>query len=151
MIFDSLKNASLYTDVHPKFKEAFAFIERAVAEGLPIGRYELDGDALFAMVQEYSTKPAELCPFEGHRKYIDIQYITKGAEGMAVGALARAVPNTEYDGQKDLMLFDIIPDASELTVGENEFAIFFPHDLHRPGMAVGEPAPISKIVVKVRV
>ena len=33
MIFDNLKNKALYESVHPKFGEAFAFIERAVAEG----------------------------------------------------------------------------------------------------------------------
>jgi YhcH/YjgK/YiaL family protein len=151
MIFDSLKHAKTYEDIHPKFKEAFAFIERAIAEGLPIGRYELDGDALYAMVQEYSTKPAELCTFEGHRKYIDIQYIIKGTECMDVGALETAVPSTEYDAQRDLMLYNPIPDANTLDVGEGEFALFFPHDIHRPGTAVGEPAFVGKIVVKVRV
>ena len=151
MIFDSLKHATTYESIHPKFKEAFAFIERAVAEALPIGRYELDGDALYAIVQEYSTKPEELCAFEGHRKYVDIQYLIRGTERMDVGANEKAVPSTEYDAQKDVIFFDSIPDANKLTVGVGEFAIFFPHDIHRPAMAVGEPSPVSKIVVKVRV
>ena len=63
----------------------------------------------------------------------------------------KAVPSTEYDAQKDVIFFDSIPDANKLTVGVGEFAIFFPHDIHRPAMAVGEPSPVSKIVVKVRV
>ena len=35
--------------------------------------------------------------------------------------------------------------------GQGDFCIFFPHDIHRPGMAYQDvPTPVKKIVVKVR-
>ena len=151
MIFDNLKNKALYESVHPKFGEAFAFIERVVAEGLEVGRYELDGDALFALVQEYPTKAPADCPFEAHRKYIDIQYVKSGRERMGVANLAHVTPTTEYNDEKDFLLFNTPEDASILTVGAGEFAVFFPHDAHQPAMAMGESETVEKIVVKVRV
>ena len=67
MIFDTLKNSACYEGVHARFKAAFAFLEKATREDLPVGRYELDGSDLFAMVQEYETNPPDHVRFEGHR------------------------------------------------------------------------------------
>ena len=151
MIFDHLKNRLLYESVHTSFTSAFDFIERAVRESLPVGRYEIDGDALYAIVQEYETKSHEDCTFEGHRKYIDIQYMVSGSECMGVAALANVEPKTEYNEERDFLLFENSDLASTLTVNEGEFAVFYPHDAHRPGMAFGAPATIRKIVVKIKV
>jgi YhcH/YjgK/YiaL family protein len=151
MIVDSLKNKEIYESVHPKFGEAFAFIERVVAEGLAVGRYELDGDALFALVQEYPTKAPADCPFEAHRKYIDIQYVKSGRERMGVADLAHVTTSAEYNPERDVEFFNTPEDASILTVGADEFAVFFPHDAHQPAMAMGESETVEKIVVKVRV
>ena len=49
MIADTLQNRRLYEAVHPAFARAFDFLEKAVAEELPVGRYELDGDAVYAI------------------------------------------------------------------------------------------------------
>jgi biofilm protein TabA len=38
-----------------------------------------------------------------------------------------------------------------VTVTEGKFAIFFPGDAHAPGIAPGDPAPVRKVVVKVKV
>ena len=151
MIFDSLKHRLQYESMHTSFPSAFDFIERAVRESLPVGRYEIDGDALYAIVQEYETKPHEDCAFEGHRKYIDIQYMISGSECMGAAELANVTPKTEYNEERDFLLFENTDLASTLTVNEGEFAIFYPHDAHRPGMAFGAPTTIRKIVVKSRV
>ena len=151
MIFDSLKHRLQYESMHTSFPSAFDFIERAVRESLPVGRYEIDGDALYAIVQEYETKPHEDCAFEGHRKYIDIQYMISGSECMGAAELANVTPKTEYNEERDFLLFENTDLASTLTVNEGEFAIFYPHDAHRPGMAFGAPTTIRKIVVKIRV
>ncbi len=53
---------------------------RAVA----LGRHDLDGDDLFALVQEYTTRAADECVWEAHRRYIDVQFVVTGAERMGV-------------------------------------------------------------------
>ena len=151
MIYDHLKNSAAYTACHPLFPQAFAFIERACREDLPIGRYEINGDRLFAMVQEYDTKEPSACRFEGHRRYIDVQYMVSGIEGMGVMEVSCAETETEYNVEKDVAFFAPAEDATLLAVKGGEFALFYPHDVHRPGMAMGTPAPVRKIVVKIAV
>ena len=150
MIADNLKNSELYLGVNSRFASAFAFIQKAVAENYPAGRYEIDGGNLYAMVQEYDTKLAADAKFEGHKRYIDIQFIVSGAEVMQVAGLAGMTASTEYNEQKDCTFYANTDSASTLLLQQGEYAIFFPHDIHRPGIAPnGSPAAVRKIVVKV--
>ena len=150
MIKDRLENAGQYLALHEKFKESFAFIERAVRESLPVGKYILDGDALYASVQAYDAK--EDGAFEAHRRYIDIQFIAVGSEKMEVADLTRVKASAAYDDTRDLALFEDGKHADTLTLTAGDFAILFPQDAHKPGLrADGEDAAVSKIVVKVRV
>lgn len=152
MILDNMKNAPLYEAVHPKFAAAFAFIEKAVAEDLPVGKYELDGKELYAMVQEYNTKLTADAKFEGHRNYIDIQFMVAGAEIMKWADIAKMTENVPYNPEKDCQFYAPIEDAAAGIVGAGEYAIFFPHDIHMPCVSLKEtPAPVKKIVVKVKV
>lgn len=152
MIFDRLEHAALYCGTYRGFSEAFAFLERAVKEDLPVGRYELDGNALFAMVQEYDTNPKSDNRFEGHLKYVDIQFVVRGQEAFEVIDRSIAVPACDYSEEKDVRFY--ANGEAELTgvLRESSFAVFFPHDIHKPGLAVQNKAQhVKKIVVKVRV
>jgi len=80
MIIDSLENSSRYECLHPRFKAALEFLKRPDIEATPIGRLELDGALLFALTQEYETKPIHDGKLEAHKKYIDIQFIVSGEE-----------------------------------------------------------------------
>ena len=68
MIFDTLKEWNRYADLHPRFREGFAFLVKATEEGYPVGKYEISGSELYAMVQEYDTKLPEDCLYEGHER-----------------------------------------------------------------------------------
>ena len=150
MIFDALKNRAAYENMHPSFRAAFDFLERAVREDLPVGKYEIDGTALYASVQEYTTKLPEEAKFEGHRRYIDIQYIQSGAERMELSSPDYTSIVTEYNAEKDVACFaeHEAPTVSIVHVGE--FGLFFPQDVHKPGLAAnGAPSPVKKILVKI--
>lgn len=152
MICDNLKNCETYFGVNSRFPQAFAFIKTAVAENYPAGRYEIDGDDLYAMVQEYNTNLVANSKFEGHKRYIDIQYIVSDEELMKVTDISKVAANTEYNEVKDCTFFGNTEDASVLLVQQGEYAIFFPDDIHMPGVARNEtPAPARKIVVKVKI
>ncbi len=152
MIFDSLTNCENYYGVHKNFKEAFDFIRKAVKENLPVGKYELSGDELFASVQKYDTKKDSECRAESHRKYIDIQYIIEGVEVMDVFGIKKAESSEPYSEEKDVEFFKDCEAATKCIVESGEYGIFMPHDVHKPGMALNNnPAPVKKIVVKVGV
>jgi YhcH/YjgK/YiaL family protein len=150
MIADNMQNCALYYGVHRNFEKAFAFIKTATAENYPVGRYEIDGDNLFALVQEYNTRLAADAKFEGHNRYIDIQYIISGTEAMKFADIAKMTVKVPYNETKDVTFYEDT-DTSAVIVQDGEYAIFFPHDIHMPCLSLNEtPAPARKIVVKVK-
>ena len=152
MIIDSLKNHSLYAAIHKNFAPAFAFIQKAVADDLPVGKYVVDGDDLYASVQAYTTKLEADGKFEGHQNYIDIQYIVSGIETVGVVDIEKAVSKTAYNPEKDVEFYEDSPKASTAVLEAGEYGIFFPHDIHKPGLCYeNNPAPVKKIVVKIKV
>ena len=151
MVIDHVRNWEAYASLHGKFREGFAFIRRAVEEDLPAGKYELDGDALYVSIQEYTSKEEAVAKFEGHQRYIDIQYIASGAEVMKFGDIIKLTETIPYDPMKDCAFFEDPNGATGSAVlGAGEFAIFFPQDIHKPGLCNGTPAPVKKILVKVK-
>ena len=150
MVFDSIKNCATYYGMHKNFEKAFNFIKKAVEENLAVGKYELDGKELFASVQEYDSKTDEQAKNEAHKNYIDIQYVVSGTEIIESVEIDKATPNTEYNPEKDVMFYQKSEDAVKLVLCAGEYAILFPQDVHRPGLCVDAPAPVKKIVVKVK-
>lgn len=152
MIFDTSSNAALYAPLHKQFAKAFAFIAKAQAETLPVGKYELDGSDLYASVQEYTTRSPWECRFEAHRNYIDIQYILSGMEAFEVTDRSKVTTETPYNDEKDVEFFSGAEIPVKAVLGAGEYGIFFPNDIHRPGLShSGKPVPVRKIVVKVRI
>ena len=71
MVLDKIENSKLYTGLSKKIAKAFAYINETDLHQIVPGKYEIDGDNIFALVQEYETKNDGR--LEGHYKYIDIQ------------------------------------------------------------------------------
>lgn len=156
MILDKMENCTLYASCHKDFSLAFEILKGAVKDDLPPAKYEL-GDAekgvfFTVSVQEYQTKSAEEGKFEGHQKYIDIQYIVSGSEAMEVCDLSRTGALTEYDTEKDCQFFTAEEKTTRLSLKAGDYAVFFPDDIHKPGLSPnGEAVSVKKIVVKVKI
>lgn len=152
MVFDNLKNCELYYGMHPRFKEAFDFIRRAIAENLPVGKYEIDGKELWASIQEYTSKLYDDAKAEAHKNYIDIQFIVSGIEVIEGFDISKATPKSDYNDVKDVMFYEDNKNAGKGILTDNEYGIFFPHDVHKPGICLdGNQDTVKKIVVKVKV
>ena len=149
MILDTMKNKELYYKLGEGFKKGFEFIEKCKAEGIEVGKYEIDGKNVFANVQEYNSK--EEAKFESHDNYIDVQYILKGNEMMYWEARDKCEEMIEYNPEKDVTFYKDTEEAVALTVNEDEYAIFFPEDVHKPGMKIKESQPVKKIILKIHV
>lgn len=148
MILDSLKNIELYASIHPRFKQAFDFLQSTDLDALSIGKIELNGSELFANVVEIIGKTAEEAKMETHNRYIDIQVPITAAETMGWIAVNKLTQTTQaYNPEKDVAFF--ADKASNfILVQPYEFAIFFPEDAHQPGIAIGQH---KKVIVKVLV
>jgi biofilm protein TabA len=150
MVHDYISNASIYAFPNPLLQKGLDFLRSSDAASMQVGRIDLVGDQLFAMMQEYPTRPEKECFWEAHRKYIDIQFICNGVEDIGYAPLAGLKVIEPYDAAKDFV--KLAGEGSVLRMPAGMFAIFFPHDGHKPCMAVGGVvAPVRKIVVKVAV
>jgi len=152
MIVDNLSNSKMYYGLSDKFEKAFDFIKKVAEENLEVGKYEIEGTEVYGLVQEYTSKDYEQGKFEGHRKYIDIQYIISGIETIEVIDISKAKANTEYNNVKDIEFYDNNEKTGSVVLEDGEYAILYPNDIHKPGLAFkGENSPVKKIVVKVKI
>ncbi len=150
MIVDVLKNHARYDGLHSGFKKAFAFLEEAQKELPAVGRYELDGDKVYAMVQQYDTVSESETKWEAHKEYIDIQFVHAGCEVIAWDTIENLPSGEVFDDAKDRYLFKG-EKKSPVELHAGTFAIYFPEDLHRPKEQYKKASPVTKIVVKVKV
>ncbi|KQO20674.1 hypothetical protein ASF10_16515 [Flavobacterium sp. Leaf82] len=149
MIVDSLQNAAKYFSLHPKFKEAFEYVNQNDISQLEEGAFEIaDGLKVIVIVGEGATKEESIKGFECHDQNIDIQISIKGPETFAWKPREKCVsPNGDYSDERDVRFFHDKPDMF-FELQEKQFAILFPTDVH--AAMIGE-GTLKKIVIKVRV
>jgi YhcH/YjgK/YiaL family protein len=148
MIIDQITNSHLYYNVHPRIKTAFDFLEQSDLSSLAVGRIEIDGQNLYAMLQQYTSKPLKQAAWEAHRRYIDLQIVLQGSEKVGYANIAN-LSQKEYDDNKDFL--PLFGEGDFLTLQNGNFALLFPQDAHMPGLAIVAPAQIKKIVFKIAV
>lgn len=86
------------------------------------------------------------------KKYIDIQYIVSGTEEMEVCDISFSDPLTDYNKDQDVQFFVPEKKTTHLTLRAGDYAIFFPHDVHKPGISPDDEKNfVKKIVVKVKI
>lgn len=149
MIFENIKNMKNYTSVNSRFKAAFDYLINTDLNALPVGKYEIDGKNVYALVQEYMTENAEKRRFEAHKKYIDIQYIISGREIIGYFPLDTLEMQEDKLQEKDVAYYRNVSDYTKLTLHCEDYAIFFPEEAHKPCCEITNSSQVKKIVVKV--
>jgi len=121
------------------------------AEGLAhSARVELAGEDLVALHQVYRTRDPAETRYEAHRRYVDLQFVHSGEERIRLAALASGRATTPYDPEKDVEFFAAGP-GMDLLLRAGMVAIFYPEDLHAPGLWLATPTRVAKTVIKVRI
>lgn len=146
MIYDKIDNIETYTALGERLAQGLRLLKEKDFSAMEPGRYEVDGNTLYYMVQSYQSKAANDTP-EAHRKYIDIQYVVSGVERIGVGELSDMTEEVTANPESDFWLYH--GPLSDLKLSAGYFAVLFPQDAHAPGIAAGDPAPVRKVVVKV--
>ncbi len=147
MIKDKLINADTYYGLSNSIKAGLEWLRSADLVNIKDGQYFIDGNRIFVNVQSYETKKE--ASFEAHRKYVDIQYMIKGAEKIGIADYSSCTPITEYDKDKDIEFLNFNNFPSFLPLREGEFMIFYPQDAHLPSLDLDKKLFVKKAVVKV--
>lgn len=151
MLVSALSHINDNDYLSTRMQAAYAFLRTADLANLPLGRIDIDGDNVFANVQEYVSVPASQKQMEAHRRYYDVQYVVSGEELMEVASLETLVAVDSFDEEADFGLYETPETPSVIVLRAGDLAVVAPEDAHKPGCALGEPLPMRKIVVKVRV
>ena len=149
MIIDQLSNADQYHGLGERVAAGLRWLVEHAGAGLPDGRCEIDGEAMYALAITYEPRDAAGAEFEAHQRYLDIQYVVSGVERMGWADLGTLTPRGEYDADSDARMFSGEP--SWVTAAAGTFIIFKPQDGHIPGVATEGSGQVRKLVVKVRV
>ncbi len=117
----------------------------------PTGRYEVDGERIYAIYTHNTTQEASEKEFETHQKYIDIQLLYSGELIMGHTFGAGTESTSEYNTKNDIQMFSKPKEYSKVAMTGGEFVVFFPHDYHMPDCCVTKPSGIKKLIIKVHV
>jgi len=145
-------NQELFEDQYFRNPELWTSMFRILNETnfsqLEPGRHEVAGDDLFFMVNHYVTKETGLVQFEIHRKYIDLQYVFEGQEFIGTANAELAEETLPYNAEKDIAFYKVSQAAFQ-KADPTAFLLFFPEELHQPGVMVDEPGKVKKVVFKI--
>jgi YhcH/YjgK/YiaL family protein len=149
---ETIDKAAFYAEFHKNeaiWNKAFDFMKKMNPDNLAVGRIDIAGDDLYAMVSEYTSKNEEDAKFEGHRKYADIQYVLSGEEKIGVVPLKNAQVSVPYDETKDVAFFTVTSKVYR-PANPKVFFVFLPDDIHAPGVKAVQNTKVKKLVLKVR-
>lgn len=160
-IFGNLEVVKLQVQ-DERFKIAFEYLTKVFnsssEEYLRLTSYDSDvfnkirlDENNFALEQTYLSKNREICFFESHQQYIDVQFILDGEEIIEVSTSNSLEVLMPYSSEMDLIKYKDTENASSIVLKKGDLAIFYPQDAHMPCLKLAEPTNIIKTVVKVKV
>ena len=150
MVLDKLENIDKYSGLGERISKALLFLKQNNFQEMKDGRYEIDGENIYASVMRYKTKPAENGKWESHKKYIDVQFVADGSERIGYSNLSGMTVNENYSEEKDVQF--LIGEGDFITAEKGTFVILFPQDVHMPGISIdNRQSDVTKVVVKVKV
>jgi biofilm protein TabA len=148
MIVDQLANARLYAGLSPRIAAALDYLCSQDLAALEVSAFAL-AEGLEVRVLRYDSRPHDRGVWEAHRHAIDLQYVVDGEEHVRYAPLSELEPG-EYDAAKDFLR--LAGEGGDLvTLGAGKFMLLWPTDGHMPCLAIGAPAAVKKVVIKIAV
>lgn len=151
MIVDYIENISKYGDLVPESVLNFiAKLEGDYTSVFQGSKKKIIDEKNYANFDVYSPKTIDLCRFEAHKKYADIQIMLNGEERIDIINTDGLSVSDEYDEQKDVMFFKPPEKAADkIVLSKGKFVLIYPYEAHCPQIKTTSDN-VEKVVVKVR-
>lgn len=146
MIHESLERFLQRNDICAKIVSEF--MDHHCIKTLPIGKYDLPCGS-YVNIAEYQT--SDDSRLESHRLYVDIQLLVTGRERVLVAPASSGSIIEKYDLQKDVLFSITDGQAQSIVLQPMDVAVFYPWDLHAPGISDQETTTNRKLVFKIPV
>jgi biofilm protein TabA len=130
----------------PVLREMLARLADPALRHAAAGRHDIDGEAFF-VINDYETQPAADLRAESHRRYCDVQVMLAGAEQVGCAKLA-SDPDAPYDTTRDVAYYAQGLELDWYAFSTGAVFVFTPDDIHLPGVTLGQPTSIRKVVGK---
>ena len=147
MVFDTLSQLEMYIPVLPAIRLIADIMDHDDLYGKAPGNYKTKDPKVTYRISEYMTSSADR-PFEYHKDHSDLMVLLKGNELMSTSWRELKNQSISYDLKTDTGFFNAEP-ISVLQATQGRFAIFFPGEPHKTGVADGEPGFVKKVVFKI--
>ncbi|MBD5444518.1 MAG: DUF386 domain-containing protein [Lachnospiraceae bacterium] len=136
--------------MNSKISEAIEYLLKQDLANMPAGKYPVNDD-FYYMVQEYTSRAEADCHLESHQKYVDIQWLISGVEAIDCTSVDGLEVEKEYNPEKDVTFWKEPAEMMRCVLSGGSYVILLPENAHKPCIAVGEPAPVKKVVAKVKI
>ncbi|MBQ8507421.1 MAG: YhcH/YjgK/YiaL family protein [Clostridia bacterium] len=150
MIYDILSNLSCYRGLSANMDRALEALASTDFSAQPAGKYEIDGDNVFYMIQEPELRDEESALYEIHKKYADIQFALTDGETILALPTSAIEDWQPFDEARDIGFSMNTEPGIPLEMNAGSFAIFFPQDAHMPCLRGGNAKKCRKVVFKVK-
>lgn len=145
MILADIEDAEKYLGIHPILDKALKLLTSEYLNSVGTETVHIDGDRLYATLNEYVTVPFEESFYEAHREYLDIHVLTKGEERVDI---ANPVNLQEFDHKGDFYAYNGEAEQT-VTLFPGNFLVVFPGDAHRIKIQKKGPCEVAKVVFKI--
>jgi YhcH/YjgK/YiaL family protein len=152
MIVDKIEFIERYVKIERRIKDSLYLLKNIETLNLTPGKHNIDGDSFFYIVNEYETIPVDQGVYESHKKYLDIHSMIFGNELIGYSEADNLVLMNDYNLESDYSLYKGKNDGvlCRLNLSVGVFAIFFPGELHMPGISKHKTS-VKKIVFKIKI
>ena len=133
-----------------KLNKVLSYMAGITPDTFPQEQIKLDGDSVFVNPVCFTTKPESECLYEAHRRYADIHFIVEGCEKIIVSDISAVVEHTSYSDEKDIGFYTC-ESGAVVVLHPGDFLVCYPQDAHKVAIAPDSPAPVKKLVGKIRV
>jgi len=149
MISGNIYHLDLVPYLPATLRGAIEYVKKHITVETPLGTLEIQGKQIFVMISNDSTDVLEKRRAEFHAKYLDIQIVLQGEEGMAFSNLPAGEPDTDWLVEKDVAFVAAGDREKHFVMQAGDFVVYYPGEVHKPLCAVGAPAHVRKAVVKI--
>ncbi|MBQ6830059.1 MAG: YhcH/YjgK/YiaL family protein [Clostridia bacterium] len=147
MITDHIRNRANYYFLGEDYKAALDFFATVSGEPFEKADIAVPNSGVLVKARPMNSRPVSECSFEAHREYADIHFVAYGKEKIGY-ADVKKLKELSYDAAKDAAALEGEGDTVTLLPGY--FMITLADDAHMPCICVGEPAPLGKMIAKIK-
>lgn len=148
MIYDTIENLGTYRCI-PALTKAIEYFDTHDLNQLAIGRYPVDGEDTYLLIDENFTADAAEKKLETHKSYIDFFITLGGAEKIGYAKRSDCSEPIEARPEVDAWFFDAPEQYLEMKKGM--CLIVFPGEGHRTQVRNGEAPKVHRAVFKIHV